>query len=205
MRKHGVRISLFDRVLLLRALRSQLFTSHQFLQLSLVIPAGLLSFGISTELRFRFSRSLCFHLDVSDTGTVIFPVLITQSRFYVTDSYWLCLSLSGYQYKNTESFCADTIPMPWVGTAFFLDEQSTGSIIWDHKICWWHLLKLSQHFIQLQSHKRLVSFLSHSRNTRVAVSGARWYQETPRGDGKGSPTAAVIWLWGISVGPLGLS
>lgn len=72
MYKHGDKILLFDRVLLLRALRSHFFTSQQFVQVSLVISACLLSFGISTELRFRFSRSLCFHLDVSDIPLVQF-------------------------------------------------------------------------------------------------------------------------------------
>ena len=76
-------------------------------------------------------------------STVIFPFIITQTWLHVTD-YWLHLSLSGYQYKNTESFCVDTIPVPWVGIAFFfLDETCWLLIIWDHKIHRWHLLKLS--------------------------------------------------------------
>lgn len=62
MYKHMDRIFFFDRLLLLYISASRgVFPSD---------PAGLISLGISSELRFRVSRSLCFHLDVSDIPLV---------------------------------------------------------------------------------------------------------------------------------------
>lgn len=66
MCKHVDRIFFFDRVLLLTALRSPFFTSQQVMEVSLVMPAGLLSLGISSVPRLRVSTSLHYLLNMSD-------------------------------------------------------------------------------------------------------------------------------------------
>lgn len=160
---------------------SPFFTSQQVVEWSLAIPVGLISLGISSELRVRVSRSLCFHLNMPDIPPVqwFFPVIITQTWLYVTDYYWLHLSFSGYQYKNTESFCVDSIPMPWVGTAFvLLNETCWLLIIWDHKICWWRLLKMSSALLPGTSTQKTL-FLSQPQQKHQS---SHFWSEVVQGD-----------------------